>query len=78
MWISGNTVLTQILIKCFILSPWSVFSSFVSALSNEPNAKASCIPGCAIASLINSDYIDLFPDAISSIELASRLSKMVL
>lgn len=77
-WISGNTVLILILIKCLILSPWSLFGSFVSALSNEPNAKASCISECAITFLINSDYTDLFPDAINLTELASHLSKMSL
>lgn len=77
-WISGNTVLILILIKCFILSPWSVFSSCVSALSNEPNAKVSCVSECAITFLINSDYTDLFPDAINLTELASHLSKMIL
>lgn len=77
-WISGNTVLILILIKCLILSPWTVFSSFVSALANEPNAKAPPISEYAITFLINSDNTDLFPDAINLTELASHLSKMIL
>lgn len=77
-WISGNTVLILILIKCLILSPWTVFSSFVSALANEPNAKAPRISEYAITFLINSDNTDLFPDAINLTELASHLSKMIL
>lgn len=71
-WTSGNTVLVLILIKSFILSLQSFLSSFVSALSDESNAKASSISECAITFLINSHYTDLFPDAINFTELTSQ------
>lgn len=77
-WTSGNTVLVLILIKCFSHAPRSVFSSSVSALSDESNAKASSICECAITFLINSHYTDLFPDAINLTELTSHLSEMIL
>lgn len=77
-WTSGNTVPILILITSFIHPPQSIFRRFVSALSDESNAKASSISECAITFLINSHYADLFPDAINLTELTSHLSEMIL